>query len=147
MSEFRLPEGLSFNTGPITDPRAYAAQDGCASWLCLTGAEFASMGGLSYADVEATVPASRNVVSDPPFTLDEDLARQQVAALDELPRPTLVTCRVGPRASAVVYMYAGLKAGADPADVVAAAERDGAPCAGFDEYKTWIADSMRALGA
>ena len=145
MTEFRLPKGLSFNTGPITDPVAYAAEDGCASWLCLTGEEFASSGGISYADVAAAVPASRNVVSDPPFTLDESLARQHVAALDELPRPTLVTCRVGPRASAVVYMYAGLRAGATPEDVVAAAERDGAPCAGFDEYKAWIADSMRAL--
>ena len=33
------------------------------------------------------------------------------AALDSLPRPTLVTCRAGPRSSALVYLYAGLKAG------------------------------------
>jgi hypothetical protein len=147
VTEFRVPDDLSFNTGPITDPAAYAAEVGCASWLCLTGEEFAALGGLSYSDVEAAVAASRNVVSDPPFTLDLDLARQHVAALDELPRPTLVSCRVGPRASAVVYMYAGLQAGAAPEDVVAAAERSGAPCAAFDEYKAWIVDSMRALNA
>ncbi|MEO7429876.1 MAG: hypothetical protein ABIY48_10910 [Acidimicrobiales bacterium] len=147
MVDFLPPEDLLFNRGPVGDPATYAAEVGCESWLCLTGPLFAAMdGGTSYDDVMAAVDGrAANVISDPPEVLDLDLARQHVAALDELPRPTLVTCRAGPRASAVVYMYAGLKAGAAPDDVVAAAERDGAPCATNDELKQWIADSMTAL--
>lgn len=148
MADFTLPSDLMFNRGPIRDPGAYAQETGCASWLFLCGPEFAAMeGGMSYAQVEAAVDASANVISDPPRTMTLDLARQHVAALDRLPRPTLVSCRVGPRSSAAVYLYAGLKAGAAPEDVVAAAERDGAPCANFDDLKTWISSSMRALGA
>jgi hypothetical protein len=147
MADFNLPDDLLFNRGLVTDPTAYAEQVGCASWLSLTGPEFAEMdGGMSYAQVEAAVPASANVISDPPRVMNLELARQHVAALDDLPRPTLVTCRTGPRGSAVAYMYAGLKAGASPQDVVAAVERDGAPCAASDELKTWIAESMVALG-
>jgi hypothetical protein len=146
MADFSPPADLVFNRGPVQDPAAYAEEVGCASWLYLNGPEFADMdGGLAYSQIEAAVPAARNVISDPPRVLDLDLARQHVAALDDLPRPTLVTCRAGPRASAVVYMYAGLKAGASPEDVVAAAERDGAPCAASEEYKAWIADSITAL--
>lgn len=148
MSSFQTPSDLVFNRGPISDPAAYVRDVGCAAWLCLTGPEFAEMeGGMSYEAVQAAVPSSANVVSDPPRVLDLDLARQHVDALDELPRPTLVSCRAGPRASAVVYLYAGLRSGATPEEVVAAVERDEAPCAPFDEYKTWIADSMRALAA
>jgi hypothetical protein len=146
MADFDAPQDLIFNRGPITDPEAFARDNRAASWLCLTGSEFAEMdGGMSYEQVERAVPASANVVSDPPRVLDLELARQHVDALDALPRPTVVTCRAGPRASAVIYMYAGLKSGASPDDVVAAAERDGAPCAAFDDYKTWIADSITAL--
>lgn len=146
MTDFQLPDGLLFNRGPIADPAAYAEDVECASWLCLTGQEFAAMdGGMSFDAVREAVPVAANVISDPPRTLDLDLARRHVEALDELPRPTLVSCRAGPRASAVVYMYAGLKAGASPDDVVAAVERDRAPCASMDEYKIWIADSIRSL--
>jgi protein tyrosine phosphatase (PTP) superfamily phosphohydrolase (DUF442 family) len=146
MGEFTPPDDLLFNRAPVPDPEAYAQEVGCASWLYLVGPEFAEMdGGTTYAQVEAAVPVSQNVISDPPRVLDLDLARQHVAALDELPRPTLVTCRAGPRASAVVYMYAGLKSGASPEDVIAAVERDGVSCAASDEYKAWIADSITAL--
>jgi hypothetical protein len=48
--------------------------------------------------VKAPVPATAQVISDPPRTRDLELARRHVAALDELPRPALVTCRTGPRA-------------------------------------------------
>jgi hypothetical protein len=73
--------------------------------LFLCGEEFAATdGGMSYADVEAAVDVSANIVSDPPRVLDMDLARRQVAALEDLPRPTLVTCRTGPRLSALVYL-------------------------------------------
>jgi hypothetical protein len=99
--------------------------------LFLCGEEFAEMeGGMSYASVQAAVPESANVVSDPPRVLDTDLARKQVAALDQLPRPTLVTCRVGPRSSALVYLYAGLRAGASADEVLARAEADDAPFIG-----------------
>lgn len=148
MAPFQLPGDLLFNRGKVDDAEAYAREVGVASWLCLTGEEFAAMeGGMSFAQVRSAVEHAVNVISDPPRTMDLGLARRHVAALDELPRPTLVTCRVGPRASAVAYMYAGLRSGAEPSDVVAAAERDEAPCCRFDEYKRWIADSIEALRA
>src|SRR5438034_10960328 len=102
-------------------------------------------GGMSYAGVQAAVPESANLVSDPPRVLDTELARQQVAALDRLPRPTLVTCRVGPRSSALVYLYAGLRAGASAADVLAQAEADDAPFIRPDELKSWVAQNLEAL--
>ena len=102
-------------------------------------------GGMSYAGVQAAVAESANVVSDPPRVLDMDLARRQVAALDELPRPTLVTCRVGPRSSALVYLYAGLRADADAEEVLARAEADEAPFAGSDELKAWVAQGLDEL--
>src|ERR1700755_1934617 len=102
-------------------------------------------GGLSYSDVERSVPVSANVVSDPPTTLDLDLARRQIEALDGLPRPTLVTCRTGPRASALVYLYAGLRAGASGKDVLSRAEIDDAPFARSDELRAWVAEGLKHL--
>lgn len=143
---FALPADIVFNREPINDAASYAEQVGASSWLYLNGPEFAeSPGGMSFDDVRAAVPDAVNVISDPPRELDLELARQHVDALDQLPRPTLVSCRAGPRASAVVYMYAGLRAGADPNDVLAAVERDNAPCAAFEPYKTWIAEAIHAL--
>ena len=49
------------------------------------------------------------------------LARKPVDALDQLPRPTLVTCRAGPRSPALVYLYARLTAGASADDALARA--------------------------
>src|SRR5215475_13814272 len=103
-------------------------------------------GGMSYADVERAVPVSANVVSDPPVSLDLDLARKQIEALDGLPRPTLVTCRTGPRSSALIYLYAGLQAGASAEDVLARAEVDGAPFCGSDELKAWVTRGLDELG-
>ena len=102
---------------------------------------------MSYADVEAAVAKSANVVSDPPRTLDMDIARRQVAALDELPRPTLVTCRTGPRSSATAYLYAGLKAGATADQVLSRAEADEAPFFGFDDLKAWVAQGLAELSS
>src|ERR1700758_4712472 len=111
------------NRGLISDPEAFAKERGAASWLYLCGEEFASMeGGMSYEDVQAAVPESANVVSDPPTPLDLDLARRQLEALESLPRPTLVTCRTGPRSAALIYLYAGLRAGASADEVLARAE-------------------------
>jgi len=146
MSSFRLPPDLLFNRERVDDPAAYAKRRGAESWLFLIGDEFASMpGGISYAQVQAAVPESAQVVSDPPRVLTLDLAREHVAALDALPRPTLVTCRTGPRASATAYLYAGLKAGADADEVLAAAEADAAPFCAVPEYKQWVRSSLEAM--
>jgi hypothetical protein len=146
MADFDSPTDLSFNRGLIADPQAFAREANAASWLYLCGEEFASMeGGMSYADVQAAVGESVNIPSDPPHVLDMDLARQHVAALDRLPRPTLVTCRTGPRSSALVYLYAGLRAGATADDVLARAEADDAPWARVDELKAWVAQGLDEL--
>ena len=146
MAQFTSPTDLKFNRGPIADPEAFAGDAGAASWLYLCGEEFAAMeNGMSYADVEAAVPESVNIVSDPPRELNIDLLRQHVAALDELPRPTLVTCRVGPRSSALVYLYAGLKAGATADEVLARADADDAPFAGSDELRAWVTRGLDEL--
>ena len=95
MSGYEGPQGLIHNRGAVTDPDALAREHEAASWLFLCGEEFAAMeNGLSYASVQAAVPTAANVVSDPPRAMDMDLARRQIAALDDLPRPTLVTCRM-----------------------------------------------------
>ena len=141
------PDDLIFNRGLIADPEAFARDADAASWLYLCGEEFASMeGGMSYADVQHAVAQSSNVVSDPPRVMDMELAQVQLAALAALPRPTLVTCRTGPRSSALVYLYAGLQAGATPDQVLARAEADGAPFCGSDELKAWVAQGLRELG-
>src|ERR1700756_380577 len=146
MSTFETPTDLMNNRGLIAGPEAFAREKGAASWLYLCGEEFASMeGGMSYEDVQRAVPESANVVSDPPTPLDLDLARRQIEALDGLPRPTLVTCRTGPRSSALIYLYAGLKAGASADDVLARAEADDAPWTRSDELRAWVADGLEQL--
>src|SRR5213592_2344835 len=143
---FEVPTDLTYNRGMIADPTAFARESDAASWLYLCGEEFAAMdGGMSYADVQAAVPTSVNVVSDPPHELDMDLARQHVAALDALPRPTLVTCRTGPRSSAAVYLYAGLRAGASPDEVLASADADAAPFAQSEDLRAFVANGLRDL--
>ena len=146
MSEFRTPTDLKHNRGPIADPAAFAQEAGAASWLYMCGEEFASMeGGMSYADVQAAVPESVNLIADPPRDFDMDVARRGVAVLDELPRPTLVTCRGGPRSSALVYLYAGLRSGASAEEVLAQAEADGAPFVQAEPLKAWVAQGMAEL--
>jgi hypothetical protein len=146
MPGFQTPTGLMNNRGPIADPEAFAREQGAASWLYLCGEEFASMeGGMSYADVERAVPVSANVVSDPPTPLDLDLARKQIEALEGLPRPTLVTCRTGPRSSALIYLYAGLQAGASAGDVFARAEADDATFIQSPELRAWVGDGLEQL--
>jgi len=146
MPGFETPTDLMNNRGLIADPEAFAQEKGAASWLYLCGEEFASMeGGMSYEDVQRAVPVSANVVSDPPTPLDLDLARTQIEALDELPRPTLVTCRTGPRSSALIYLYAGLRAGASADDVFARSDADGAAFMQSDELRAWVADGLEQL--
>ncbi len=138
---------LSNNRGLIADPASFAREADAASWLYLCGDAFAEMdGGMSYEDVQGAVGASANVVSDPPIVMDMDLARRHVAALDALPRPTLVPCRTGPRSSAVIYLYAGLKAAASPDEVLARAEADGALFVRSDELKAWVTQGLIELG-
>jgi hypothetical protein len=143
---FQRPVDLIHNRGLITDPDAFARDANAASWLYLCGAQFAEMeGGMSYASVQAAVAESANVVSDPPVELDMELARRQVEALDRLPRPTLVTCRTGPRSSALIYLYAGLRSGATADQVLAQAIEDEAPFARSDELRAWVAQGLEEL--
>ena len=146
MTDFEVPADLTFNRGLIADPVAFAEDAGAASWLFLCGDDFAAMdGGMSYEQVRDAVGESENIVSDPPQVLDLDKARRQIAALDRLPRPTLVTCRTGPRSSAVVYLYAGLKAGASADEVLARADADGAPFAGSEELRSFVTQGLEEL--
>ena len=146
MAEFETPKDLMHNRGLIADPVAFAQESRAVSWLYLCGEAFASMeGGMSYADVEQAVPVSANVVSDPPTPLDLALARHQIEALDTLPRPTLVTCRTGPRSSALIYLHAGLRTGASADDVLARADADDAPFARSEELRAWVADGLAQL--
>jgi protein tyrosine phosphatase (PTP) superfamily phosphohydrolase (DUF442 family) len=145
MAAFERPEGLIFNRGLIADPTEFARENNAASWLYLCGEDFAQTeGGMSYADVQAAVAASENIAVDTiPLTMD--IAREQVAALDNLSRPTLVTCRTGPKSSALVYLYAGLKAGASANDVLARARADRAPFAQAEPLKAWVAQGLDEL--
>lgn len=146
MADFNPPSDLIYNRGKVSDPEALVRDTGAASWLFLCGEEFAAMeGGIAYESVEAAAPESTRVVSDPPRDLDMDLARKQIAALDALPRPTLVTCRVGPRSSALVYLYAGLEAGASADEVLRRAEADDAPFAQNQELEQWVAQGLQEL--
>jgi hypothetical protein len=146
MSGFETPSDMTFNRGLIEDPQSFAQDAGAASWLFLCGEEFAAMeGGMSYEQVQDAVPESANVVSDPPVELDMDLARRQIAALEELPRPTLVTCRMGPRSSALVYLYAGLKSGATADEVITRGEADNAPFTKSEDCRTWIRQGLSEL--
>lgn len=146
MSGFRSPTDLMHNRELIADPAAFATDAGAASWLYLCGEEFAAMeGGMSFAEVQAAVGESVNLIADPPRAFDMDVARRGVAALDQLPRPTLVTCRTGPRSSALVYLYAGLRAGASADEVLAAAESDNAPFVGAEPLRAWVAQGLTEL--
>ena len=146
MAPFETPTDLQNNRGPIADPGAFARDADAASWLYLCGEEFASMeGGMSYDDVRSAVPESENIVSDPPRDLNLDLARQHIAAIDRLPRPTLVTCRGGPRSSAVVYLYAGLRAGASADEVLARADAEGAPFTKSDDLRAFVTTGLSEL--
>jgi hypothetical protein len=143
---FPSPTDLKHNRGLISDPTAFAKEAGAASWLYMCGEEFASTeGGMSYADVQAAVPESVNLIADPPRELDMNVARRGVAALDELPRPTLVTCRTGPRSSALVYLYSGLRSGASADQVLVRAEADGAPFIQAEPLKAWVAQGLAEL--
>jgi hypothetical protein len=144
--DFSLPDDIVFNRGPIPDPAGFARDAHAASWLFLCGEEWATMDeGMSYADVQAAVPESENIVSDMPAPLDIDFVRPHLAALDRLPRPTLVTCRTGPKSSAIAYLYAGLRAGASAEDVLAAADADAAPFTQMGPLRAFVAEGLSEL--
>jgi len=146
MGGFEFPDDLAFNREAIADPTEFARDAGAASWLFLCGDDFAAMDwGISYAQVQAAVSQSENIVSDPPVELDFELARRHIAALDRLARPTLVTCRTGPRSSAIAYLYAGLRAGASAEDVLARADADDAPFAGTEALRSFVARGLEEL--
>jgi hypothetical protein len=146
VATFESPTDLIFNRGLIADPAAFAEEAKAAGWLFLCGEDFAAVeGGMSYGSVRASVAESENIVSDPPRVMDMDLARLHMAAIDRLPRPTLVTCRTGPRSSAAVYLYAGLRARAGADEVLARAESDNAPFTRSDELRDWVARGLDEL--
>ncbi len=145
MPAFALPSDITYNRGRVEDAAALVQETQAASWLLLTGEEFVAMGGLSFEEVQRTIPGAVNIPSDPPRTLDLDFARQHVAALDALPRPTLITCRMGPRSSAAAYMYAGLRAGAHPDEVIGQAQLRDAPFVQSAECIAWVRSSIEAL--
>jgi protein tyrosine phosphatase (PTP) superfamily phosphohydrolase (DUF442 family) len=148
MADFRAPSDITFNRGPIADPEAFARDAGAKSWLFLCGDDWAANEqGMSYAHVQAAVPESENIVADPPEPFDMNAARTILAAIDRLPRPTLVTCRVGPRSSAAVYLYAGLQSGASAEEVLAQADADGAPFAGTDAYREFVTQGLEEFRA
>jgi hypothetical protein len=146
MPVFESPTGLIHNRGLISDPAAFAKEADAASWLYLCGEEFAAVeGGMSFADVQAAVPDAVNLIADPPHPFDIDIARRGVAALDSMPRPTLVTCRSGPRSSALVYLYTGLRSGASPDEVLARAAADNAPFMQAQALQEWVVDGLTEL--
>jgi hypothetical protein len=145
--DFTLPADLRFNREAISDPAAAAREADAASWLFLCGEEFAAMEwGISFAEVCDAVPESVNVVADPPVELDLKVARQVIDALDRLPRPTLITCRTGPRASALAYLYAGLRSSASADEVLARADADDAPFVKVDAYRAFVTQGLEELG-
>jgi hypothetical protein len=144
VADFEVPSDLVFNRGKIADPRALADQAAAASWLYMCGEEFAGMeGGMSFGQVQDAVPVAERIVSDPPVEFTLEFVQQHLAKLDELPRPTLVTCRAGPRSSALVYLYAGLRAGATADEVLARADADDAPFAGNAELRDLVRRGLR----
>jgi hypothetical protein len=146
VTDFKVPDDLTFNRGLIDDPDSFAREAGAASWLNYCGeVNSSNEGWMSYAQVQAAVPESENIISDPPRVFDLDLVRQHIAALDRLPRPTVVTCRMGPRSSATVYLYAGLQAGATPDEVLAQADADQAPFAAVEELRTLVREGLEQL--
>jgi hypothetical protein len=146
MPGFEFPDDLSFNRGPIPDPEAFARDEHAASWLYLCGDEWATMdGGMSYAQVESAVPEAERIISDPPIAMDLDFVRRHLAVLDRLPRPTLITCRTGPRSSAIAYLYAGLRAGASADEVLAAADAADAPFTGMEPLRGFVTRGLSEL--
>jgi hypothetical protein len=148
MADFKAPSDIIFNHGPIANPEAFARDAGAKSWVFLCGEEWAAHEkGMSFAQVQAAVPESENIVADPPEPFDMNAARTILAAIDRMPRPTLVTCRIGPRSSAAVYLYAGLQSGASAAEVLAQADADGAPFVGTDAYRDFVTQGLEELRA
>lgn len=84
-------------------------------------------------------------MADPPHPFDMDVARRGIAVLDELPRPTLVTCRTGPRSSALIYLYEGLRSGASAEEVLARAEAEDAPFVQLEPLRNWVAQGLAEL--
>jgi hypothetical protein len=147
VSRFETPADLRFNRGLIADPDAFARENHAAAWLYLCGTDFAAMdGGMSYEQVQRAVAASENIVADPPAPFDLETVRAGIDALDRLPRPTLVTCRTGPRSSALVYIYAGLQENASADDVLARAEADGAPFMKAEPLRNLVRQTIDKLG-
>jgi hypothetical protein len=46
-----------------------------------------------------------------------------------------------------VYLYAGLRAGASPDEVLERADADGAPFAGFDDLRAFVSQGLTELAS
>jgi len=52
---------------------------------------------------------------------------------------------MGPRSSALVYLYAGLKSGATADEVITRGEADNAPFTKSEDCRTWIRQGLSEL--
>ena len=147
MADFEVPSDLSFNRGRIADPEAFALRP-CRCVMAVPVWRGVRRDGRRHVVCPGAGGSSgvrEHHLRSAAF-FDIDLARQHLAALDRLPRPTLVTCRTGPRSSAIVYLYAGLQAGASADEVLALADADAAPFVGSDELRAVVVQGLEELG-
>jgi hypothetical protein len=56
-----------------------------------------------------------------------------------------MTCRTGPRSSALAYLYAGSRSHATSDEVLACADADNAPFVGVDAYRAFVTRGLQEL--
>ena len=95
------------------------------------------------------MPESENIVADPPEPFDMNAARTILAAIDRLPRPTLVTCRgrtTAPRRPCT--STPGSAVGSiRPTRCSRKPTPTGAPFAGTDAYRDFVTQGLEELRA
>ena len=146
MTGFEFPDDLRFNREAVSDPEAFARDTGAASWLFLCGDDFAALDwGMSYTQVQASVPESENIVSDPPVALSVEFARRARRGAGSAAATDVGHVSYGARSAAVAYLYAGLRAGASADEVLARADADDAPFAGVDALRDFVRQGLAEL--
>ena len=146
MTDFETPTDLMNNRGLIADPEAFAREKGAASWLFLCGEEFASRRAACRTQTSsAPCPWRRMSSRTRRFSSTSTSPASRSRRSTACPGRPLVTCRTGPRSSALIYLYAGLQAGASAEDVFARAEADDAAFVKSDELRAWVADGLEQL--
>jgi len=128
--------------GVLSEEEVVAAASKYKGWLYV-GSE-ADEGCPSKKLLAAEVPYMNVEVSTAgPLTAETGMLVH--AALSSLPRPTLVQCASGKRASAALAIHTALAAKSSPEAAVAAAAE--LPCAGAERFENWIAASVAAGAA